>query len=347
MSAPSRRFRSIVAALVAVTFMTASEAVAQRRGGGGRNGPEPTGATQLSITVPRGLSTTAPIPAENALTPEKVTLGRLLFFDTSLSADRSVSCASCHRPELGFADSARLSVGIHGRLSARNSPTLLNRVYGRSLFWDGRARTLEQAVLMPIQDTMEMSMQLPELVRRVSMDQNYPALFARAFPGNAITETTIARALASYVRTLLTGDSPFDRLQSGDATALSPSALRGRDLFFGRANCSDCHRGPNFTDERLHDDAVSASDRARFKTPTLRNVELTAPYMHDGSIRTLEDVVEFYNRGGNDTASRNGRGGRGGEIRPLRLSAEQRSDLVAFLRALTGPVVEARPAGPN
>ena len=188
-------------------------------------------------------------------------------------------------------------------------------------------------------------MQLPDLVRRISTDKNYPALFARAFPNNAISDTTIARALASYVRTLLSGDSPFDRWQAGDATALSASALRGRELFFGRANCSECHRGANFTDERLRATGVSTADRGRFKTPTLRNVELTAPYMHDGSIRTLEDAVEFYDRGGNVTASRNGRNGRGSEIRPLRLSAQQRADLVAFLRALTGPVIEAQPVG--
>jgi cytochrome c peroxidase len=291
--------------------------------------------------VPQGLRSTAPVPAENPITPEKIALGRLLFFDPILSVDRTVACASCHKPEFGFGDTTRVSMGIEGRLGGRNSPTLLNRVYGRRFFWDGRAASLEQAVLMPVQDTMEMALPLADLVQRVGADRRYPALFRAAFPGAGITDTTIARALATYVRTLWAGDSPFDRFQAGDSTALTAAAQRGRALFFGRADCSDCHRGANFTDEQFHTLGVTQADAGRFKTPTLRNVALTAPYMHDGSLATLEQVLDFYDRGGNGGAFGQGRGRGGRRIRPLGLSADERGDLVAFLRALTGRSVEA------
>ena len=345
-TAPRRRPARIAALLtLALLPLAAPDAAAQRRGqrGGGGGGGQNVAGTPLPAGVPLGLRTAAVIPADNPITPEKVAVGRLLFFDTNLSADGTIACASCHQPALGFGDSARVSVGIHGRLGARNSPTLMNRVFGRRFFWDGRATTLEQAVLMPVQDTLEMAMALPDLVRRVAADRRYPTLFRAAFPGSAINDTTIARAIASYVRTLWTGNSPYDRFQAGDSSALNPAAQRGRALFFGRADCSDCHRGANFTDEQFHDLGVSAAAPGRFKTPTLRDVALTAPYMHDGSLRTLEEVVAFYDRGGNGGGNGQGRGG-GRRIRPIGLSAEERADLVAFLRALTGTAVEALPA---
>jgi cytochrome c peroxidase len=317
------------------------------RGGGGRGGGQQNvPGIPLPAGVPLGLRTSAPVPADNALTPEKVAVGRLLFFDPILSLDRTVSCSSCHQPTHGFGDTTSVSMGIEGRLGTRNSPTLLNRVFGQRFFWNGRAATLEEAVLMPVQDTMEMSLTLPEMVKRVSADRRYSTLLASAFPGAAITDTTIARAIASYVRTLWTGDSPYDRSQAGDSTALGAPARRGQALFFGRADCSNCHRGSNFTDEQFHALGVSPSQPGAFKTPTLRNVALTGPYMHDGSLRTLEQVVEFYDRGGNDPAAAQGQGrGRGGRrIRPLGLTSDERADLVAFLRALTGPSVEALPS---
>ena len=342
-----RRRLARVALLLALALLVASGAEAQRRGGGGGGGrgggQNGVPGTALPAGVPLGLRAAAALPADNPITAEKVALGRLLFFDENLSADRSVSCASCHQPALGFGDSTRVSIGIHGRLGTFNSPTLMNRVYGRRFFWDGRATSLEQAVLMPVQDTMEMAMALPELVRRVAADARYPALFRAAFPGSTITDTTVARAIASYVRTLWTGNSPYDRFQAGDSSALTPAAQRGRALFFGRADCDDCHGGANFTDEQFHALGVSAATPGRFKTPTLRDVALTAPYMHDGSLRTLEEVVEFYDRGGNGGARGQGRGG-GRRIRPIGLSAQERAELVAFLRALTGTPVEGLPA---
>jgi cytochrome c peroxidase len=348
MSTPRRLTPIATLLTLALLPLAVPEAAAQRGaagGGGGRGGPggQNVGTTPLPDGVPLGLRTTARIPADNPITASKVELGRLLFFDPILSADATVSCASCHRPELGFGDTLRVSPGVDGRFGARNSPTLLNRVFGRSFFWDGRASTLEQAVLMPVADTLEMALPLGELVSRVSSDTRYSALFESAFPGAAITDTTIAKALATYVRTLWTGDSPFDRFQAGDSTALSAPALRGRALFFGRADCSDCHSGPNFTDEQFHAIGVSPSQAGRFKTPTLRDVALTGPYMHDGSLRTLEEVVDFYDRGGNGGAAGQGRGRGGRRIRPLGLTAQERADLVAFLRALTGTAVEALP----
>lgn len=346
--APRRRPARIAALLtLALLPLAVPDAAAQRRGGGGGGrgggggeGGQNVAGTPLPAGVPLGLRTAATIPADNPITAEKVALGRLLFFDADLSADGTIACASCHQPALGFGDSTRVSVGIHGRLGARNSPTLMNRVFGRRFFWDGRATTLEQAVLMPVQDTLEMAMALPELVRRVADDGRYATLFRAAFPGSAVNDTTIARALASYVRTLWTGNSAYDRFQAGDPSALTPAAQRGRALFFGRADCSDCHRGANLTDEQFHDLGVSAAAPGRFKTPTLRDVALTAPYMHDGSLRTLEEVVAFYDRGGNGNGFARGRGG-GRRIRPIGLSAEEQADLVAFLRALTGTPVEA------
>lgn len=341
--AASRRALRPMATLVLLLALAPRVGTAQRGGGGGGGGGRGNdfgriAGTPLPGTVPLGLRATAPVPADNPITPEKAELGRLLFFDTALSADRTVSCASCHQPGLAFGDTLKVSPGIEGRLGARNAPTLLNRVYGRSFFWDGRASTLEQAVMMPVEDRMEMALPVSELVRRVAADRRYAALFRAAFPGAAITDTAIARALATYVRTLWSGDSPFDRFQAGDSTALGAAAQRGRALFFGRADCDDCHQGANFTDEQFHALGVTAAEPGRFKTPTLRNVALTAPYMHDGSLPTLEAVVEFYDRGGNRAAVAEGGGrGRGGRrIRPIGLTSGERADLVAFLRALTG-----------
>src|SRR5690606_23407724 len=190
------------------------------------------GATPLPFDVPLGLPTSARVPAENPITPEKVALGRLLFFDPVLSHDRTVSCASCHQPATAFADSEPLSTGILGRKGGRNSPTLVNRVFGRSFFWDGRARTLEEAVLMPVQDTLEMAMAVPEAVERLRADPAYRSHFDTAFPQQRISETTVAQALATYVRSLVAGNSPFDRFRAGDSAALTASAERGRQLFF-------------------------------------------------------------------------------------------------------------------
>lgn len=299
-----------------------------------------------TLLVPlRGLDEFVPTPEDNPLRTDRIALGQRLFFDARLSRDGSTACASCHRPNHGFADTVPRSRGAGGRSGRRNAPSLVNRAYGSSFFWDGRAATLEEQVLQPIHDSLEMDLPVEQLVARLGEDARYRDGFAAAF-ADGVTPANVARALASYVRTLRSGDAPVDRSRDGDTTALSPAARRGLALFTGRANCSTCHLGPNFTDEQFHNTGVaretpdlgrfavtdSAADRGAFKTPTLRDVARTAPYMHDGSLPTLEAVVDFYDRGGRPNPSLDP------EIHPLALSPDDKRDLVSLLRALTGRV---------
>ncbi len=305
------------------------------------DGPDAHGPAFPPAT-PLGLEEFVAVPESNPLTPEKVALGRRLFFDPVLSRDSTVACASCHRPEVRFADTARFSPGVAGRTGRRNTPTLLNRAYGRAFFWDGRSRSLEETVLRPIENMNEMDLAPEDAVARLRSDPSYVAAFGRAFD-SAPDTSMLSFALATYVRTLRSGGSPADHQALGDG-ALSPAAIRGRAIFSGKGNCSICHIGPGFTDERFHNTGVgwgagdtgrhdhtgSAEDRGRFRTPTLRDVAATAPYMHDGSLPTLEDVVDFYDRGGGRNLYLDP------EIRPLGLSAAEKRDLIAFLHALTG-----------
>jgi len=298
--------------------------------------------TAAPLTTPLGLDAIITVPDDNPLTPEKAALGRRLFTDPILSLDRTRSCASCHHLELAFADTARLSSGVRGRHLSRNAPTLLNRAYGKTFFWDGRAASLEAGVLLPIENPDELALPLDRLVARLRASPGYPSLFRRAFPTHEITRFTVGQALASYLRTLRSGDTRVDRYVVGDTTALSAAERRGRALFLGKGNCADCHSGPTFSDERFHNTGVAVGttdegryaitrdgpDRGRFKTPTLREIVRTAPYMHDGSITTLERVVEFYDGGGRANPNLDQ------EIHPLRLNAAEKTDLLAFLRAL-------------
>jgi cytochrome c peroxidase len=275
-----------------------------------------------AIAIPPGLDLYLPVPEDNQLTAEKIALGRQLFFDRRLSRDNSISCSSCHDPERAFSDGRAIAVGVFGRQGRRNAPALINRGYGRLFFWDGRVATLEEQVVKPIQDYNEMDLTVPEAATRTGLPAG-----------------EISRALASYVRSILSGDSPFDRFIGGDLSALSAEQQAGLQLFRGKANCVACHVGPNFTDERLHNTGVAWRDgkftdlgagQGNFKTPTLREVARTAPYMHDGSIATLEDVIEYYDRGGNRNP------GLDPELRPLHLSPAEKQQTVAFLRRLSG-----------
>ena len=280
----------------------------------------------------------------NPLTPEKVALGRQLFFDPLLSADRSIACASCHQPARAFGDSVAFSPGVFGRAAARHTPSILNRAYGTAFFWDGRAGSLEETVLQPIQNPLEMDLTLGQLLARLRRDVRYREQFSAIFD-DGITERNLAHALASYVRSLRSGNSPFDRFVMGDRAAFSAEAEAGYRLFGGKANCAACHDGANFTDEQFHNTGVAFGDDlgrfavtawdedlGAFKTPSLRNVALTVPYMHDGSIATLEAVVDLYDRGGGQNPHLDP------EIRPLNLTAEEKRNLIAFLRSLTGDV---------
>jgi cytochrome c peroxidase len=278
--------------------------------------------------IPAGLDAYLPVPAANPLTRAKVELGKKLFADRRLSTDGTVACISCHDPQLAFGDRRRLAIGIRGQVGKRRAPRLVNRAYGRSFFWDGRAQTLEQQVLEPVANPLEMASSAREAAARIGID-----------------EAELRDALASYVRTLLSGNSALDRYMAGDAAAMSAAEQLGLRLFTGKAGCSSCHVGPNLTDERFHNtgagdgndpgrSAVTGreEDRGAFKTPSLRDAARTPPYMHDGSLATLEDAIEFYDKGGRANARLDP------EIRPLHLSTQEKAALASFLRALNGTV---------
>lgn len=276
-----------------------------------------------------------PTPADNPLTPEKIALGKRLFFDPLLSADGTVACANCHRPDYSFTIPERFGRGIGGAITPRRPPTLLNRAYGDLHFWDGRVASLEELALLPIQHPQEMGLTLTEMERRLRAHAEYRSGFDCVF-GREPNPQDVARALAAFLRSLLSGPSAYDRFLAGDAQALSPAAQRGLELFRGRARCITCHWEPNFSDEEFHNTGVAARqpvfDRGRggglFKTPTLHDVPRRPPYMHDGSFAALEDVVEFYNRGGEPNPRLDG------AVRPLNLTPEEKADLLAFLKSL-------------
>ncbi len=287
----------------------------------------------VAFVIPLGLDLYMPVPEDNPLTAEKVDLGRRLFFDRRLSSDGSVACATCHDPDHAFADGGSIAVGISGRAGRRNAPGLINRGYGRAFFWDGRARTLEEQVLKPIEDRNELDSPVADAAARVGLSPD-----------------DLSRALASYVRSILSGNSRFDRFVNGERTALSPDEVAGLQIFRGKGNCTACHVGPNFSDERLHNTGVAwregrfvdvGAGRGDFKTPTLREVARTGPYMHDGSLATLEEVIELYERGGNANPSIDP------EIRPLTLTGAEKTQLLAFLRSLSGTVQEGAHVAPR
>jgi cytochrome c peroxidase len=280
----------------------------------------------LVLRPPLGLDLYMPVPDANPLTPAKIALGRTLFFDKRLSRDGTLSCASCHDPKLAFSDGRKVARGIGGAEGIRSAPAIVNRGYGKTFFWDGRAKTLEQQALEPILNPKELGMTEAEVERRV---------------GLKIADVTAA--LASYVRTIRSGDSRFDRYAAGMSGALNDLEKAGLALFRGKARCTTCHAGPNFTDEDTHNTGIAWRDgqladqgagEGKFKVPTLREVARTAPYMHDGSLATLEDVVDYYDRGGNANP------GLDEDLRPLHLSAKEKRALVAFLRSLSGTIRE-------
>jgi cytochrome c peroxidase len=310
--------------------------------------------TVVAIQAPLGLPP-VPIPADNPPTAETIALGRKLFYDPRLSKDNTISCASCHHPNLVFTDGLRLAKGVGGLIGKRNAPTLLNAAYSPFQFWDGRASSLEEQSAFPIADPLEMNQAHDVSVSKIQKDPAYQAEFRQAFGPGAITLAIVEKSLASFERTLLSGNSPFDQYQyGGNKQALSPAAIHGLAIFTDpkRGNCVVCHTiNQNyalFTDGKFHNTGAGvngagdftdlgrvghtkiAADTGEFKTPTLRNVALSAPYMHDGSLKTLKDVVDFYAGGGNSNPYLDK------EMKGLALSAQDRADLVAFLESLTG-----------
>ncbi len=316
-------------------------------------GKEETG--QYKLNVPRGLDTDYAkwIPVDNPLSAAKIELGKKLYFDPRLSADGTVSCASCHDPKKGFADDEPFSKGIKGQKGGRNAPTTLNRLPSGAQFWDGRAKSLEDQALGPVQNPVEMGNTVHGMIASVNKISGYRPLFKAAFGSEEITSERIAKAIAAFERTLLSGNSPYDRFQAGETEALSEPARRGLVVFMGKGNCNACHTLPNFTDEAYHnlgigmdkpepdlgryDVTKSEKDKGAFKTPTLRQVAETAPYLHDGSVKTLEEIVELYNKGGVPNPYKDEK------MQPLGLTAEEREDLVAFLKSLSGEVPSIEP----
>jgi cytochrome c peroxidase len=320
------------------------------------------------------------VPRNNPMTSAKIELGRKLFFDTRLSADGRISCASCHDPKLAFTDGRAVAEGIAGRRGARNSPSLLNAMFNTGQFWDGRADTLEDQAVQPLVNMLEMgNNSYDEVVNRLRAIPEYRAEFRSVFSAEVKIEL-IGKAISAYERTLVSGDAPFDRFIAGDQTAISEAANRGFALFRGRARCSRCHTFndamPFFTDFNYHNTGVAANhpnfdklsrqayaaietDKARelidalakqeggqelgrvlvtyqvfdigtYRTPSLRNIALTAPYFHDGSAKTLADVVRFYNKGGRQNINLEW------DLDAIGLTESEQRDLAAFLESLTG-----------
>lgn len=299
-------------------------------------------AAELKLTLPAGLQEdAAQIPDDNPITREKVALGKKFFWDKRWSASGTVACVSCHRPDHGWSDSRRFSTDYAGRPTARHTPTIVNRLFSDQQHWSGLRPSLEEQAGKDVNTTDE------TIMRQLGTIPAYRAEFRAVF-GRDFDPAGVAQAIAAYVRTILSGDSLYDRFQAGDRSAMSASAQRGLRLFESKAMCSRCHAGFNFTGEGYRNIGVGMAgkdpdlgrhavtgddpDRGAFKTPTLRDVAKRGPYMHDGSEKTLADVVEYYDRGGvkNPWLS--------SDMKPLGLTAQERADLVEFMRALTGRI---------
>ena len=313
-----------------------------------------TPATFSLESLPVGLDEVlAKVPADNPITKEKIELGRHLYFDKRLSKDGTISCATCHDPNKGWTDQAAVSTGIGGQKGGRSAPTVINRLFSDLQFWDGRAASLEEQAVGPIANPIEMGETHDAVVEKLSGIAGYKPLFKAAFGDETVTIDRIGQAIATFERTIVSGNSPYDKFKAGDKTALSESAQRGMAIFFdnNKGRCSICHTGHNFTDETYHNLGVGfdgdpskhqgrveitkkPEDTGAYKTPTLRNIAQTAPYMHDGSEKTLEAVVRLYVEGG----VKDGNPHLDPEMKPLELTADERKDLVEFMKALTGEV---------
>jgi len=285
---------------------------------------------------------TIPFPKDNSYTPEKAALGKKLYFDTRLSVSSAQSCASCHSPSFGWGDGLAVGVGHGMHKLGRHSPTVVNAAWGAIFMWDGRLATLEEQALGPIQAAGEMNMPLDQLLQRLNGVPEYKPLFEAAFPREGLTTATLAKAIATYERTVVSERAPFDAWIEGDEKAISEDAKRGFVLFNGKAQCVTCHEGWNFTNDGFQDIGLPSKDIGRgefapgvvkmqhaFKTPGLREITRRAPFMHDGSLATLEEVVDHYDSGGIERPSRSDL------MHPLGLTAQEKADLVAFLKTLT------------
>jgi cytochrome c peroxidase len=352
---------------------------------------DPKNHEPLAVALPLGLAQAQAnvyVPGDNPLTRAKIELGRQLYFDPRLSRDGTISCASCHHPDTGYGRDTQFGVGINGQKGGRNSPVSYNRILSKAQFWDGRAASLEEQAKGPIANPIEMGYTHEECVAGLKKVPGYVMQFAKVFPQEGLTIDNVAKAIASFERTLVSGPSPADywepvrsfeaqykndpaqisALKEEDpeeferyeelkrisaAHPMSDAAKRGRDLFFSeKGGCTGCHAGANFTDEQYHnlgvgmekampdlgrfDQTKAAKDRGAFKTPTVRNVARSAPYMHDGSQKTLEDVVEWYAKGGHPNP------GLSEKVKKLNLTDQDKKDLVEYMKSLTGAFPKVR-----
>ncbi len=345
---------------------------------------------ELEVVLPAGLAlgtNNISIPKDNPMTRAKIELGRQLFFDTRLSADNTVSCASCHHPEDGYGRNTQFGVGVGGQMGGRNSPIAFNRILSSVQFWDGRAATLEDQAKGPIANPIEMGNTHAAAVKSVQGVEGYRLQFEKVFPGKGISIDTIAQSIATFERAIVTGPSPADFYEPlmafekesreelkdlakfkeedresydqywklkrvSDAHPISESAIRGRGLFFGKAQCTACHAGANFSDEKYHNIGIGMEkpmpdlgrfdqtkvdkDKGAFKTPTVRNISQTGPYMHDGSQKTLEEVVAWYDKGGHPNSFLSDK------IKKLNLTAQEKEDVVTYMKALHGELPPVR-----
>ncbi len=304
------------------------------------------------VTVPdiAPLPTVVPIPATNLNYKAKVDLGKQLYFDGRLSKNNAISCAFCHNPFTGFADPRQTSIGVGGGIGGRQAPTVYNTGLIPLQFWDGRAGSLEEQALGPIANPVEMAEVLDHVVKKLAKIKGYQQQFRAVF-GTDVNLQSLAEAIAAYERTVVSTNSAFDKYVLGDAKAMDESAVRGMGLFKGKARCVLCHNGPNFTDNQFHNLGVPQAgpmkedlgrfyvtrqeqDKGAFKTPTLRSITETAPYMHDGVFKTLEEVVDFLDQGGGSNPHLSPM------VKPLGLTQEDKADLVAFLKALAGEPIK-------
>ena len=297
-----------------------------------------------------------PAPASNPLTVEKTTLGKNLFFDSRLSREKGMSCATCHSPDHRWSDGRVVPLGSEELEQPRRTPTVMNSAWLNALMWDGRANSLEAQAVLPITTPHEMNYNMNELVQRLGEIKGYQPLFESAYGDAEITTQRIAMALATFQRTLVSNPSSFDRWVAGDEQAISTSAQRGFEVFNGKAQCAACHKSWRFTDDSFHDIGLDSPDLGRgkvipvevtimqhaFKTPTLRDLPENGPFMHDGSMSSLEEVVKHYEEGGIQRASLSK------EMKPFELSEQERADLIAFLKTLDGgPLAIEAPSLPR
>jgi cytochrome c peroxidase len=282
-------------------------------------------------------------PADNALTLERAMLGKRLFYDAQLSRTNEISCASCHQQQYGFADPREVSIGVDGRTGTRNAPSIVNAAWGKTFFWDGRVHSLEEQAGQPIENPLEMDLTLTDAVARVLADPSYVEDFNRAY-GEAPSSSSIQKALASFVRSVVSGSSPYDRHLRGDDSDFGPQRKRGEALFLSeKAECFHCHPSGSLSNEGFFNNGTYTAggdtgrqqvtgrvgDIGKFKVPGLRNIAITAPYMHDGSLPTLEAVIEQYDAGGRGDATTDP------QLKPMALTGAEKADLLEFLRSFT------------